>query len=449
MHLTMLICIKNLKLHFYTYEGVVEALDGIDLEIMKGEILGLVGETGCGKSVTAQSILQIVSVPPGRIEDGQVLFFTREACPHCESAKCSACRGTGKMVKNGTLEKCGECGGDGQCPKCFGTGKKHLDILKLGSKALQEIRGDKISYISQEKMSALNPVLTIGRQISESFLLHQKKELYRYAIANLKRLRRNSSAKTMIYRLHERLLEFQLKNLKALEKAKLRSKFYSFVINLFRRVPVLGRYETWIWREARIKSVAMLSTVKMPKPEEVFDRYPHELSGGMQQRVLIAMALACKPDLLIADEPTTGLDVTIQAQILELMKDLQNETNSSILLITHDLGIVAENCDRLAVMYAGVIVEKGDLKTVFRNPLHPYTIGLLSTIPKIHQKKEYLNVIPGIVPILINPPKGCRFHPRCSFAMVTCKEKKPIMLKQEDGHFVACHRLEKQPRGVD
>jgi len=378
-------------------------------------------------------------MPPGRIKDGQVLFFKREPCTHCHRGMCPTCGGTGKTVKNGLSAKCGECGGEGRCPKCFGTGKNHVDLLKLGEKALEEIRGQKISYISQEKMTALNPVLTIGRQVSETFLLHQEKELYRSALQNLEKMKGSFGAQMVLNRLHKRLLTSQLKNLEDPAKAKLARNINSLLLNLFCRIPVLGRYDKWLWREAKKKAVELLRITRMPKPETVIDMYPHELSGGMQQRVLIAIALACRPELVIADEPTTGLDVTIQAQILNLMKDLQKEFGSSVLLITHDLGVIAEFCDRVAIMYAGVVVEKGDIKEVFRTPIHPYTKGLMSTIPSVHQKKEHLNVIPGTVPNLIDPPSGCRFHPRCSYAMTICKEKKPKMSEQEIGHFVACH----------
>jgi oligopeptide/dipeptide ABC transporter ATP-binding protein len=301
--------------------GVVKALDGIDLDIYRNETLGLVGETGCGKSVTALSVIRLIQWPPGRIDEGQVIF-------------------------------------DGK------------DLLKLSNKEMQEIRGNKISMIFQEPMNSFNPVFTIGEQISEVLILHQKMDR----------------------------------------------------------------------KTAYEKAVEMLAFTGIPAPERVAKSFPHELSGGMLQRAMISMALACKPALLIADEPTTALDVTIEAQILELMKDLKNKTGSSILMITHDLGIIADVCDRVGVMYAGTIVELGNVKSIFANPMHPYTLGLINSIPKINQKKgERLDTIPGSVPNLIYPPSGCRFNPRCSKAMDVCRREKPKMAEPEKGHFVACH----------
>jgi peptide/nickel transport system ATP-binding protein len=316
-----LLSIKGLKKNFYTYVGVVKALDGIDLDIYKNETLGLVGETGCGKSVTALSIIRLVQWPPGRIDEGSIMF----------------------------------------------EGK---DLLKMDQGEMRAIRGNKISMIFQEPMNSFNPVFTIGDQIAEVFMLHQHMDK----------------------------------------------------------------------KTAFEKSIEMLSLTGIPAPERVAKSYPHELSGGMLQRSMISMALACKPALLIADEPTTALDVTIEAQILELMKTLKEKTSSSILMITHDLGVVAELCDRVGVMYAGCIVELTDVKSIFNHPMHPYTIGLIGSIPKLAQKHgERLDTIPGSVPNLIYPPPGCRFHPRCSKAMDICKVEKPKMLEIESGHKVACH----------
>lgn len=317
----ILISIKGLKTNFYTYVGVVKALDGIDLDIYKNETLGLVGETGCGKSVTALSIIRLIQWPPGRIDEGSIIF----------------------------------------------EGK---DLLKLSNDEMRAIRGNKISMIFQEPMNSFNPVFTIGDQISEVLMLHQKMDK----------------------------------------------------------------------KSANAKAIEMLAFTGIPAPERVAKSYPHELSGGMLQRAMISMALACKPALLIADEPTTALDVTIEAQILELMKDLKAKTGASILMITHDLGIIAEVCDRVGVMYAGTIVELGKVNDIFEKPTHPYTVGLIGSIPKLNQDKDTrLDTIPGSVPNLINPPEGCRFHPRCSRAMNICKREKPRMVELESGHKVACH----------
>jgi oligopeptide/dipeptide ABC transporter ATP-binding protein len=317
----VLVSIRGLKTNFYTYVGVVKALDGIDLDIYRNETLGLVGETGCGKSVTALSIIRLIQWPPGRIDEGSIIF----------------------------------------------EGK---DLLKLSSDEMRAIRGNKISMIFQESMSSFNPVFTIGDQIAEVLMLHQNMDK----------------------------------------------------------------------KSANAKAVEMLAFTGIPAPERVARSYPHELSGGMLQRAMISMALACKPALLIADEPTTALDVTIEAQILELMKDLKAKTRASILMITHDLGIIAEVCDRVGVMYAGTIVELGVVNDIFEKPMHPYTVGLIGSIPKLNQDKNTrLDTIPGSVPNLINPPQGCRFHPRCSRAMDICKKEKPRMVELENGHRIACH----------
>lgn len=314
-----LLKVKGLKTYFYTYEGVVKALEGINLDINKGESLGLVGETGCGKSVTALSIMRLIQWPPGKIIDGEITL-------------------------------------DGK------------DLLKISEEEMRKIRGSDISMIFQEPMSSLNPVFTIGSQIAEAITLHQE-------------------------------------------------------VNK---------------KEAEKRSLDMLDLVGMPDAEKVLKQYPHELSGGMQQRAMIAMALSCKPSLLIADEPTTALDVTVQAQILDLIQKVNKEIDSSMLLITHDLGVVAQVCDRVAVMYAGYIVEVGTVKQIFKNPYHPYTKGLMYAIPKIHVETKRLEVIKGVVPNLITPPSGCRFHPRCDHAMDVCKKKVPPTVKVEEGHYVAC-----------
>jgi len=277
-----LLKVKDLKTYFYTYEGVVKALEGINLDIYKGESLGLVGETGCGKSVTALSIMRLIQWPPGKIIDGEIIL-------------------------------------DGK------------DLLKIPEEEMRKIRGSDISMIFQEPMSSLNPVFTIGSQISEAITLHQEVDK----------------------------------------------------------------------KEAEKRSLDMLDLVGMPDAEKVMKQYPHELSGGMQQRAMIAMALSCKPKLLIADEPTTALDVTVQAQILDLIQKVNKEIDSSMLLITHDLGVVAQVCSRVAVMYAGYIVEIGTAKQIFKNPYHPYTKGLMHAIPKIHVETKRLEVIRGVVPNLI------------------------------------------------
>jgi oligopeptide/dipeptide ABC transporter ATP-binding protein len=314
--------VKGLRTSFHTRDGVVRAVDGIDFHVDRGEIMGLVGESGCGKSVTSLSIMRLVATP-GQIEAGQVLF-------------------------------------DGQ------------DLLTLSTDQMRRIRGDRISMVFQQPQSSLNPVWDVGRQIAEVLEIHR----------GMKR------------------------------------------------------------GAARNRALELLRMVGIPDPARRLDAFPFELSGGMAQRVMIAMALACEPELLIADEPTTALDVTIQAQILDLMRNLRDETGTAIILITHDLGVVAEMCDRVAVMYAGEIVEQTDVYSLFDQPLHPYTQGLIGSIPILGQIKERLDVIPGSVPNLINLPQGCRFAPRCQarfkYGLNICTEIKPELEEAKTGHLVRC-----------
>ena len=313
-----LLDIRNLKTYFYTYKGVVKALEGVNLRIGANELLGLVGETGCGKTVTGLSILRLID-SPGKIISGEIVFGEE-------------------------------------------------DLLKLSENEMSErIRGKKISMIFQEPRSSLNPTYTVGYQISEAIRLHQRVDK----------------------------------------------------------------------REAFERSISILRQTGMPDPERIVKEYPHELSGGMAQRAMIAMALSCDPELLIADEPTSSLDVTIEAQILELIKDLISKFRASVLLITHDLGIVAETCDKVAVMYAGNVIEYGDVRDIFKRHKHPYTEGLLNSVPKLKISGE-LYTIEGTVPNLITPPTGCRFHPRCPEARKKCSELKPPAVEVEPGHSVSC-----------
>ncbi|MHA1104305.1 MAG: ABC transporter ATP-binding protein [Promethearchaeota archaeon] len=324
--------VKDLTTYFYTEEGVVRAVEGVSFKIYEGETLGLVGETGCGKSVTALSILQVVRAP-GVIEKGEVHF----------------------------------------------TGE---DLLQKSDLEMAKYRGKEITMIFQDPLNSINPVFKIGNQISEVFLLHMENELL-------------------------------------IEATKHPDKS--------------------IYSIAREWSQRLLRNLNIPYPEVIFDRYPHELSGGMRQRVQIAMALACSPKLLIADEPTTALDVTIQNQILKLMKEMKQQYNTSILFITHDLGIISKMCDRVAVMYSGYIVEYGELERLFTKPYHPYTKGLIASVPVVGKRKESLAVIPGMVPNLIYPPSGCRFHPRCTYCFEPCDSEVPKVIEVNENYFVACH----------
>jgi oligopeptide/dipeptide ABC transporter ATP-binding protein len=365
--------IRNLKTYFYTYAGTVKALDGINLDVHKGETVGLVGETGCGKSVTSLSILRLVPNPPGKIVDGEIWF-------------------------------------------------KGRNLLELDESEMRRIRGKDIAMIFQDPMTYINPVLTVGEQIAEVIMLHQ--DLRAEAInAKIRELRdkfeRTDPSSSDAKKLSEKLEAMKLKPPKPsasdLKKAAMK------------------------------KTIEMLKLVRMPYPEKIVNQYPHELSGGMRQRAMIAMALSCGPSLLIADEATTSLDVTVQAQILTLLNELKKEIETSILIITHDLGIVAEMCDEVAVMYAGVIVEHAETKPLFKNPLHPYTKGLLAAIPRLHEDVEKLEIIPGSVPNLIDPPSGCRFHPRCDFAKEICRIERPRIIEVEPRHFVACHLYTQKP----
>jgi peptide/nickel transport system ATP-binding protein len=313
--------LRELRTYFAADDGEFHAVDGVSFTLRAGRTLGIVGESGCGKSVTALSIMGLVPQPPGRIAGGEVLL-------------------------------------------------EGVDLLNLPPAALRELRGNQMSMIFQEPMTSLNPAFTIGDQIIEGILRH-----------------RNVSP-----------------------------------------------------REARERALEMLRRVRIPAPEQRIDDYPHKLSGGMRQRAMIAMALACDPKLLIADEPTTALDVTVQAQILDLMRALRDETGAAIMLITHDLGVIAEIAQDVIVMYAGKVVERADVATLFADPQHPYTVGLLGSIPKLHADQPRLATIEGMVPNPLDMPPGCRFNPRCPFAIEKCRASEPPLAEIKPGHFSACWR---------
>lgn len=373
-----LLDLHNLIVNFYTYEGKVEALDGVNLKVKEVETLGLVGETGCGKSVTSLSVLLLVP-PPGKIQEGSALFRT----------------------KNGVV-----------------------DLMKQDEATLRKIRGRDITMIFQDPRSALNPVYTVENQLAEVFTHHRIKFFCQRALEEIERDLQKKSFKTFFYKLEKSIYQKMLKNPKA------------FSLRIISKIPIVNRYQRRMKKEIRKEIVRILKEMKVPDAERVVDMYPHELSGGMAQRAVIAMALGCSPDLLIADEPTTNLDVTVQAQILQLMKELTGKFESSILYITHDLGVIAEVCDRVAVMYAGNIVELADVMEIYKKPLHPYTQALLESIPQ--PGKEFVS-IEGEVPALINPPTGCRFNPRCPKAMEICLQHKPTFTETKEGHFVMCH----------
>jgi len=315
-----LLVIKDLCMSFYTEKGKLPALSSVNLKIGKGQVLGVVGESGCGKSMTALSIMKLIPSPPGKIDSGNILF----------------------------------------------EGK---DLVALDEKQMEKIRGKEIAMIFQEPMSSLNPVVPVGKQIVETIQVHER-----------------------------------------MPKA-----------------------------EANRRALEMIKKVGIPMPEKVFRSCPHQLSGGMRQRIMIAMALVCKPALLICDEPTTALDVTIQAQILKLILDLRDETGTSVLLITHDMGVISEVAEMVAVMYTGEVVEYTNTKELFTHPLHPYTIGLMDSIPRLNEDVDVLHVIPGSVPMLTDLPEGCLFSPRCPFAKDICKRKRPSIYGDE-GHQVRCFK---------
>jgi peptide/nickel transport system ATP-binding protein len=422
--------VNNLEVKFYTYAGVVEALDGVNLFIKEGEILGLVGETGCGKSVTSLSIMRLVP-PPGKIEGGKIFF-------------------------NGE--------------------NKQTEILSLNDESIRRMRGQDVAMIFQEPRAYLNPVYTVGDQIAEIMLVHRKGELLEKSIDSVKKRlmdknrsriqKRISQLEKKKANLERQMVELGKRSGTQKQKARLEKQKAkldkqiadipsnyvpsNYEIRVYRRLlkansraarlaaRIFSRFnrKRQFTSEIRKEVVRVLKSVEIPDPERVAGMYPHELSGGMAQRVVIAMALACNPKLLIADEPTTNLDVTVQAQILNLVKVLKKNLGSSILYITHDLGVVAQSCDRVAVMYAGNVVETADVLETFSSPLHPYTIALLASIPRPGQP---FKSIPGIVPSLINPLPGCRFHDRCPYALDMCVNVKPAFTEVKPGHYVSCH----------
>ncbi len=385
--MSKLIEIKDLVTNFYTYEGIVKALNKVCLDIDKGITFGLVGESGCGKSVLVRSIMRIVQAP-GVIESGEIIF-------------------------HGTNHHNGSANGG-------------VDLLKQSETYMRHLRGDQISMIFQEPNAALNPILSIGDQVSESFLFHKKKDMAEDVLIELNSVGDKTSPLVKPY------LNFVYRHLSRDPE--------SWILKLMSRLPVLSLWENRLNREAKKRSIEIIDSLAISNPEKIFNSYPHNLSGGMKQRIVIAIALACSPILLIADESTSNLDVTIQAQILELLNTLKKDIISSILLITHDLGVVAETCDRVGVMYAGSLCEVADVKDLFHTPRHPYTRALLNSVPKRAQAGE-LVTIEGSVPNLVTPSEGCRFHPRCTLAMEKCKKIPPRIKDTGKEHFVACHAV--------
>jgi len=361
--------LKNLYVSFETYAGEVKALNGINLTLYKGEVMGLVGESGCGKSVTAAAVVGLLP-ENGKVASGDIVFL-------------------------------GE------------------DLLKKSKKEVRELRSTKIAMVFQDPMTFLNPVLTIGEQLREVFSINKQKlaqAALDYDLAQLKEEGANATDDS--------------------KRAEIRARINNLEGQRGNPPVPRGRHKRKVLDALASEA---LDRMRVPDSERIIKEFPHELSGGMRQRVMIAMAIARDPDLLIADEITTALDVTIQAQILELLKILRREFNSTILIITHDLGVVADLCDRVAVMYAGDVVEVADAESLYGKPLHPYTQGLLRAVPKLTANPALLESIPGSVPDLIYPPPACRFNPRCPFAWDLCKQKKPDLVEIEKGHLAACH----------
>jgi peptide/nickel transport system ATP-binding protein len=379
----------DLVTNFYTHEGVVKALDKVSLSVDHGCTFGLVGESGCGKSVTVRSMMRIIQ-NPGRIDGGRVLFYPDN---------------------NGN--------------------DKAIDLLQQSETYMKGLRGEKISMIFQEPNAALNPIMSIGEQVAESFLFHRKKEMCRQILNDLE-----TSGEKTVYPL--KILLKALYRLAAINPE-------TPILKIFSKIPLLKYWENRLKKEALRRAVEIIVKLGIPHAEDIVQRYPHNLSGGMKQRIVIAIALACNPLLLIADEATSNLDVTIQAQILDLLKDLKRQVISSVLLITHDLGIVAETCDRVGVMYAGNLCEVADVNDLFSNPGHPYTRALLNAVPRFSHEGE-LQSIEGNVPNLVSPPSGCRFHPRCEDAKAICKEAFPATTEIGKNHQVACYLYTDKPR---
>ncbi len=396
--------VEDLRVHFRSKAGTVHAVDGVSFDIADGETLGLVGETGCGKSVTARSFLRLVPMPPGIQAGGSIMFRPHRSCSACRGEGCEVCRHSGRVP-----EACQACSGTG-CEKCEQTGQHTVDLLTLSERQLQDIRGNRIAMIFQDPGKALNPALPIRDQVAEVFYQHRTHDLL--ADAGL------DDAGPLLIR-----------------RATLKTRRFEDAILA---LPPLRARRNKLMAAVDTRIADALAETQIPNPRKVMDRYPHELSGGMRQRVMIAQALACDPDLLIADEPTTALDVTVQARILELVRELQQRHKTSVLYISHDLSLVREVCDRIAVMYAGRIVEVAATESIFDDPRHPYTQGLLAAIPAATHERGALVAIAGNVPELIDPPPACRFAGRCDYEASACRENDPTLAQVAPAHDVAC-----------
>lgn len=381
--------VEDLRLHFDTDRGVVKALDRVNFDLKSGEIFALVGETGCGKSITARSFMQLVPSPPGFYPNGTITMRSRRQCPACDGAGCSDCENTGNELE---------------------------DLLSVSEAEMDEIRGNRIAMIFQDPEATLNPSLTIRSHLAEAILAHQGQSVMEEAGVDVESL--------------DPISRYLATDRATAER--------STILSWIGSIPPFRKHKQAIDEVVEDRSLQLLGETQVPNPKAALSNYPHEMSGGQLQRIMIAMALAAKPDLLIADEATTALDVTTQARIIELIGTLQDQYDTGILYITHDLELVADIADRVGVMYAGNMAEIGDVDRVYGDPKHPYTQGLIESIPSEETIGQRLQTVEGSIPDLTYPPEGCRFCTRCPEVMEHCNDVDPRMV-EEDGRQVACH----------
>jgi oligopeptide/dipeptide ABC transporter ATP-binding protein len=387
--------VSDLKVYFQSKQGMVHSVDGVSFDIVDGEMMGLVGETGCGKSVTARAFMQLIQTPPGVLAGGSIHFKSQKQCKKCTSSGCDDCSNTGREI---------------------------VDLLSLTERQIRELRGERIAMIFQDPGKALNPGLTIRSQVAEVFQEHRESDVFERA----------GIADTM-----SGLTSYLLKQYVRQET--------NFITKLLLKFPPFSLARKKVDKAINGLVSEALAETQIPNANKIMERFPHELSGGMKQRVMIAQAIACNPDLLIADEPTTALDVTVQARVLDLIKDLQKRHKTSVLYISHDLSLVRRVCDRVAVMYAGKIVETGDAETIFINPKHPYTQGLIKALPSMTHERGKLEAIEGMVPELIEPKAGCRFASRCKQKKANCDKTDPelkAVSNKDKSHKVSCFLYE-------
>ena len=398
--------VRDLRIHFKSKNRVVRAVDGVSFDLNENEILGIVGETGSGKSITARSLMGLLPMPPAVIAGGSVTFRPGGVCPFCQGRGCKTCRSSGNAV-------CLACDGAG-CPECEGTGRPTIDLLHLPQSKMRQLRGLRIAMIFQDPSKSLNPVLNVRDQVAEVFFQHRTTDLLDdvggdRAFLPVRRAAHQDA------RGPERLLL---------------------------RVPPFRSQARRVRRNVDDLVAQALADVQIANPRKVMESYPHQLSGGMKQRVMIAQAMACDPDVLIADEPTTALDTTVQARILELIVEMQKRRRAAVLYISHDLSVVRMVCDRVGVMYAGQMAEVGPAQQLFDSPQHPYTRALLAAVPSVGHDRGHLAAIEGTVPEFTDDSPLCRFHNRCPHAAPVCTSVEPRLRPVAEGHNVACFGYE-------